>query len=39
MNLSCDKITEIFVLADEFCQEFNETVLKTFHRKSTQKKA
>ena len=28
MNLSCDKITEIFVLADEFCQEFNETVLK-----------
>ena len=28
MNLSCDKITEIFVLADEFCQEFNETVFK-----------
>lgn len=28
MQLSKDKITEIFVLTDEFCQEFNKTISK-----------
>jgi hypothetical protein len=28
MQLSKDKITEIFVLTDEFCQEFNKTITK-----------
>jgi len=28
MHLSNDKITEIFVLTDEFCQEFDKTVSK-----------
>ncbi len=38
MNLSDDKVTEIFVLADDFCKEFENTIAKYRIGKTSKKK-
>jgi len=38
MQITTDKITEIFYLADEFCQEFKESIEKYLIGNSPKKK-
>lgn len=38
MKITTDKITEIFYLTDEFCQEFKESIEKYLIRNTPKKK-